>query len=117
MAPMTAPAQSQLPAMEQAVQSGQFKKIGSIVIEQDGEVVYEHYFEEDATSLRDTRSATKTITSLLEGMAIDEHKIASVSAPLLSFFPGRKVQNLDLRKAKITLEDLLTMSSSLECDD
>lgn len=117
MASITAQVQSQLPAMEQAVQSGQFKKIGSILIEQDGHIAYEHYFEGDASSLRDTRSATKTITSLLVGIAIDEHKIASVSVPLLSFFPGRTVQNPDPRKVKTTLEDLLTMSSSLECDD
>ncbi len=113
-------AAAQKPAMqkmEHAVNSGQFQKIGSVLVEQNGHVVYEHYFADDAQTLRDTRSATKSITSLLLGIAIDSHKIASVSTPLLSFFPGRNLENPDPRKAKITLEDLLTMSSLLECDD
>ncbi len=117
LVPVVARAQSLLPAMEGAIQAGKFQKIGSILIEQDGHLVYEHYFEGDASTLRDTRSATKTITSILTGIAIDEHKIPSVSTPLLSFFPRRTMQNPDPRKAKITLEDLLTMSSPLECDD
>lgn len=104
-------------AMEQAIDSAKFQKIGSVLVEQDGRVVYEHYFDGDATTLRDTRSATKTITSLLTGIAIDEHRIASVSAPVLPFFPGRPTANPDARKSRMTIEDLLTMSSPLECDD
>lgn len=115
--PFTAVAQSLFPAMEQAIVAGRFQKIGSVVVEQDGHVVYEHYFEGDAASLRDTRSATKSITSVLTGIAIDEHKISSVSTLLIEFFPKRVLQNPDSRKSKITLEDLLTMSSSFECDD
>ena len=65
-------AESRFSAMEQAIGSGTFQKIGSVAVEQDGRVVYEHYFEGDATTLRDTRSATKTITSLLTGIAIGE---------------------------------------------
>ncbi len=103
--------------MEQAIASGKFQKIGSVLIEQDGRPVYEHNFAGDDSTLRDTRSATKTITSILIGIAIDDHKIPGVSVSLLSFFPGRTMQNPDPRKAKITLEDLLTMSSPLECDD
>ncbi len=79
--------------------------------------MYEHYFEGDAATLRDTRSATKSITAILTGIAVNDKKISGVSAPVLSFFPGRKMQNEDPRKAQITLQDLLTMSSLLECDD
>ena len=110
-------AQSRLPAMEQQIRSGVFQKIGSILVEQDGHLVYERYFEGDDATLRDTRSATKTITSLLIGIALDEHKVASVSTPLLSVLPVRAHENPDPRKSRITLEDLLTMSSQLECDD
>ncbi len=109
--------QTLLPNLEQAIRSGDFQKIGSVLVEQDGRVVYEHYFDGDAGTLRDTRSATKTVTSLLIGTAIEDHKIVGVSTPVLSFFPGQKFENPDPRKFKITIEDLLTMSSLLECDD
>lgn len=110
-------AQNLLPQMEQAVRSGEYQKIGSVLVEQDGRVVYERYFEGDAGTLRDTRSATKTVTSILTGIAIDDHKIGGLSAPVVSFFPGRRFENSDPRKLKMTIEDLLTMSSPLECDD
>ena len=106
-----------LNAMEKAVRAGDFKKISSVVILRHGKLAYEVYFDGDAETPRDTRSATKSITGTLVGIALDEHRIASVSAPVLSFFPGRKVQNPDPRKNKMSVEDLLTMSSPLECDD
>ncbi len=103
--------------MEQAIESGKFSKIGSVLIEQDGRILYEHYFAGDAATLRDTRSATKTITSLLVGIALQEGSLRSVSAPVLSFFPDKNPANPDPRKTSMTIEDLLTMSSPLECDD
>jgi CubicO group peptidase (beta-lactamase class C family) len=44
--------------------------------------------------------------------------LSGVQAPILPYFPDREpLQNPDPRKAKITVEDFLTMSSLLECDD
>ena len=103
--------------MEQAIASGSFQKITSIVVEQDGHIVYEHYFDGTVSTLRDTRSATKTVTSMLVGIAIDQHKIPSVDTPVLRYFPGITYANPDPRKATITFQDLMTMSSVLECDD
>ena len=104
-------------AMEAAIGAGTFQKIGSVVVAKDGRVVYEHYFAGDAATLRDTRSATKTITSMLVGIAIEQGKIPSVDTPVLRYFPNATYQNPDPRKAKITFQDLMTMSSVLECDD
>ncbi|HEY8848271.1 MAG TPA: serine hydrolase, partial [Thermoanaerobaculia bacterium] len=61
--------------METAVRSG-FQKIGSILIARHGKLAYETYFNGDASTLRDTRSAAKTITSMLVGIAIDRKAIA-----------------------------------------
>jgi CubicO group peptidase (beta-lactamase class C family) len=108
-----------LMAMEKAISAGEFKKIGSILVARHGKLVYEKYFDGDASTLRDTRSATKSITDLLIGIAIGEHKLSGVDARVLSLLPerARKLQNPDPRKDKITVEDFLTMSSPLECDD
>jgi CubicO group peptidase (beta-lactamase class C family) len=108
-----------LRAMEGAIHSGEFKKIGSVLIAKNGKLAYEAYFDGDASTLRDTRSATKSITSALVGLAIAEKKLSGVDARVLELLPerARKMQNPDPRKSKMTIEDLLTMSSPLECDD
>ncbi len=110
---------ARLQPLEDAIRSGKFKKITSVLIAHRGQLIYEKYFEgTDANTLRDTRSVTKTITGMLVGIAIDEGHLAGVDARVLSLFPDKQpVQNPDSRKDKITVEDLLTMSSELECDD
>lgn len=110
---------AKLQALETAVRAGEFKKIGSVLIARHGKLVYERYFDGDATTLRDTRSATKSITDMLVGVAIAEHKLSGVDAKVLALLPerARKMQNPDPRKQNITVEDFLTMSSPLECDD
>jgi CubicO group peptidase (beta-lactamase class C family) len=112
-------AKAKLLAMEGAIRSGEFQKIGSVLVERRGKLIYAGYFEGDADTLRDTRSATKSITGALIGIAIREKKLSGVDARVLSLLPerARKLQTRDPRKAKITVEDFLTMSSPLECDD
>jgi len=105
--------------MEAAIRAGDFKKIGSVLIARHGKLVYENYFEGNADTLRDTRSATKSITDALVGIAIADKKLSGVDACVPAILPERakKMQNPDPRKDKITVEDFLTMSSVLECDD
>lgn len=106
-------------AMEAAIKTGEFKKIGSVLVARHGQLVYQKYFDGDAATLRDTRSATKSITNLLIGLAIQEKKLSGINAKILDLLSEhrRKLQNADPRKQQITIEDLLTMSSPLECDD
>ena len=99
-------------AMESAIRSGEFKKIGSVVVSRGGKIVYEKYFDGDANTLRNTRSATKTVTGMLVGLAIDKKLISGIDAPIGQFF-----DHLDPLKSKITVEDLLTMNSALDCND
>jgi len=108
-----------LEEMERAIRSGQFQKIGSVLIARQGKLVYEAYFDGDADTLRDTRSATQSITDILIGIAIDDKKLSGVDARILALLPdhAKRLQNPDPRKDKITVEDFLTMSSPLECDD
>lgn len=110
---------TKLRSMSAAVRSEQFKKIGSILVARHGKLAYEDYVDGDASTLRDTRSATKSITSALVGIAIQERKLTGVGARILALLPAhaRRLQNPDPRKAAITVEDFLTMSSALECDD
>src|SRR5258708_1173963 len=105
--------------MEQAIKAGDFKEITSVLIARRGKVAYEHYFDNDGVDgLRNTRSATKTITGMLIGAAIDRHLILSSNAHVLDYLQDKLPLNkADPRKSEITIEDFLTMSSLLECDD
>jgi CubicO group peptidase (beta-lactamase class C family) len=108
-----------LGAMERAIRAGDFPKLTSVAIARRGKLVYEAYFgETDAATLHNTRSVTKTVAGMLLGIAIHKGLIPGVDTPLTSFFSDKRpFSNPDPRKEKITLEDLLTMSSALECND
>ena len=112
-----AQAETSLDAMERAIRSGEFKKITSVVVSRGGKIVYERYFEGDAGTLRNTRSATKTITGMLFGIAVERRIISSVNAPVMPFLAGKQFKNPDPLKEAISIEDLLTMNSALDCND
>ena len=107
-----------LTRMEKAAASGELKKITSVLVARHGKLVYEQYFDGDTNSPRNTRSATKSITSILAGIAIDHHQLSGVDAKVFAYFPDKQpVAHPDPRKDQISVEDFLTMSSLLECDD
>lgn len=108
-----------LRALESAIEAGAFGRVTSVVVALDGRLVWERYFDDGgAGALRNTRSATKTVAGMLVGIAIDAGAITGVDARVVDFFPGRRpFENPDPRKDAITVEDFLTMSSLLECDD
>jgi signal peptidase I len=74
--------------MDAAVRAGEFKKIGSVLVARHGKLVFEDYFDGDAGTLRDTRSATKSITDMLVGIAISE--AGGVDARVLVLPNGRE---------------------------
>jgi CubicO group peptidase (beta-lactamase class C family) len=113
------PADPRLVSMDRAIRAGDFKNVTSVLVSRNGQLIHEAYYDSAGPAgLRNTRSATKTITGMLVGIAIDKGLLSGVNAPVLSFFPDKQpVANPDPRKLKITVEDFLTMSSLLECDD
>jgi CubicO group peptidase (beta-lactamase class C family) len=108
-----------LGSMEQSLRAGDYKAVTSVLLARDGNLAFERYFDsEGPEGLRNTRSATKTVTGMLVGIAIDQGLLSGVNSRILDFFPEKQpLQNPDPRKAQITVEDFLTMSSLLECDD
>jgi len=102
-----------------AIDAGEFPRTTSVLVEQAGKIAYERHFGgTSAATLHDPRSASKSITALAVGMAIAEKKIVSVDAPAFAFLSdlGPFAHDGPL-KAGITVGDLLTMSSALDCDD
>ena len=90
--------------------------IHSLLVVRNGYVVLDAYFYPFQKGLvHDGASTTKSITSTLIGIAIGEHRLNSVRQTVLSLFPGRNIANHDERKERMTVEDLLTMTSGLDC--
>lgn len=121
--PLTAraalPDPARLLALQQAIARDELKQIRSVLLQVDGQVVYEGYFNgADAQTLHDVRSASKGVTALLVGAAIGEGRVPGVQARVYDYFPAFTAQHaVDPRLRATTLQDLLTMSSLWECDD
>jgi CubicO group peptidase (beta-lactamase class C family) len=110
---------ARLEAMAAQVRAGSFVKVTSILVARHGRLAFEAYFGGcDEHSVMNTRSATKTIAGMLTGIAIDLGRLNGVDAPVVPFFPElQPVARPDPRKDAMTVQDLLTMSSCLACDD
>jgi CubicO group peptidase (beta-lactamase class C family) len=99
------------------LESGAFGAVTSLLVAAGEDVVYEAYFDGDEATLRNTRSATKSVLGILVGIAIERGLVGGVETRISELMPGRAGLQRDPRKEAITIEDLLTMSSCLECDD
>jgi CubicO group peptidase (beta-lactamase class C family) len=106
-------------ALVAAVGTGDLEYTHSILIARRGKLVVEEYFYGfDRETRHDMRSASKTVTSTLVGLAVQEGRIGGSEAPILPYFPQyRRYDNWDDRKADISVRDLLTMSSGLDAND
>jgi len=104
--------------------------IHAVVVARHGKLTFEQYFsgvdqpwgkpegryDYDATTVHDMRSVTKSVTSLLVGIAIDRRMIRSVNTRVVNFFPELS----DLRTPaleKVRVHHLLTMSSGIEWNE
>lgn len=85
--------------------------IDSLLIVRNGYLVSESYFNGwGRDDLHTLQSDTKSITSLLVGIARQQGLISSIDQKVLEFFPEyHKIKKLDERKAEMSLRDLLTM--------
>ncbi len=103
--------------MMQKIVNGTYPNVHSVLIIKDGKLVFEEYFYEyNKTKLHEIRSATKSFVSALTGIAIDKGFIKSKNETVLSYFPDYTFKNLTSDKRQITIENLLTNQSGLDCD-
>ncbi len=92
--------------------------IDSVLVIRNGYIVLDAYgYPYDSDDTRNIYSCTKSVSSALVGIGIDKGYIKDVSQPVLDFFPKRVAKNLNADKKAMTLENLLTMTTGLECRD
>lgn len=100
--------------------TGTYGEIHSLLVFKNNELIAEEYFGGyDADSIHFQYSVTKSISSLLVGIATDQGLLGTVDQKLYELFPeySNDIANWNDQKAEITLKDVLTMSAGYQWDE
>jgi CubicO group peptidase (beta-lactamase class C family) len=74
------------------------------------------YFKD--TPLHSMQSVSKSVTSIIIGIAMTRGDFkAGVDTPVMRYFGAQQVKNLDERKRRMTLKDVLTMTTGLQWNE
>ncbi|UDF29096.1 UNVERIFIED_ORG: beta-lactamase family protein [Roseateles sp. XES5] len=113
------------------IEAGLLRDVHCVLVSRGGRLVLEHYREApdeswgtplgtvafDTETLHDLRSVTKSVTSLLYGIALDRGLVPPPEAPLLAQFPEYPDLAAEPARAKLTIGHALTMTLGLEWDE
>lgn len=88
------------------------ENMGAVIVQKDGTKVYE-YYQNGCTdnSPFHVFSVTKSILSILLGIALDKGYIKSIDQPVLDFFPDYTIKKREKTIQQITLQDMMTMTA------
>lgn len=87
--------------------------VHSVLVARNGHIVLEAYNKDTAAdTTQNVLSVTKSVTSALVGIALNEGKLKSVDTSIGSYFPEVEADG-DPRKQQITVKSLLTMTSGI----
>lgn len=93
-----------------------YTNMAGMVIYKDGECVYETYYNDyTKTNHFHVFSITKSVISLLFGIALNKGYINSVNQTVLTFYPEYTVQRGEQTIQNITIRDMLTMTAPYKC--
>lgn len=92
--------------------------IRSVLIVRHGHRVFEEYYQGlDEDDLHQVASVTKSFTSALIGIALQEGYLETLNQRMIDFFPEYATLDIDPRVSDITLGHLLTMTSGFRWND
>ena len=102
----------------QDILNRKFKNIDSVLLVKNGKLILEEYFGDyDRNRLHELHSVSKSITSILIGIAIDKQMIAAVDTKVYSFFPEYNGTHWIDEKYGISLKHVLIMSAGIDWDE
>lgn len=105
-------------ALNTAIGDYTLKEITSIIVIREGKLMLEEYFNDaNRNTLHDTRSAGKSFTSTLTGIAIQDGYLKNENLTLDNFYDLKKFDNYNVSKDSVKIKDLLTMSSAFNGSD
>jgi CubicO group peptidase (beta-lactamase class C family) len=100
------------------IDEGVFKNISSVIVIKNGKLLIEEYFNgETRDSLHDPRSASKSVSSSITGIAISEGLFRNEDLTLKEFYNIKSYDNYSVQKENVSVRDLLTMSSAFDGND
>ena len=92
--------------------AAELETLYGLLVIKNGHLIAEGYFNEGSVEQKPfMASATKSFTSALVGIALDQGCLSSVDQKMIDFFPEFTDQVIDPRKEQITIRDLLQMRS------
>lgn len=95
-----------------------FKNIHSVLLVKNGKLVLEEYFYGyDRDTKHQLHSVSKSITSILVGIAVDQEMVPGVDEKVYEFFPEYKGTRWIDQKYDIAVEHVLTMSAGIDWDE
>jgi CubicO group peptidase (beta-lactamase class C family) len=94
---------------------GAFEQVRAILVMVDGRPVFERYYHSSAATTGNVFSVTKSVMSMLIGIAIDERKLRGVDQTLAELLPAYATTMPPAVKA-VTLRQVLTMTAGLPPD-
>lgn len=104
--------QKKMAELNQLIES-RYRNIAGMNIMKNGKLVYEKYFNGcTSQSTLHVYSVTKSIVSILIGIAMDQGYIKDVHQRVLDFFPEYAAKRQDSQIENVTLEDILTMRAA-----
>ena len=92
-------------------------QLRSLLVVRHGYLVYERYWHGDAHTGQFAFSVTKSFTAALVGIALRDHHLKSLDQTVGELLATHLPTRADPRLAKVTVRQLLTMSSGLAGDD
>ena len=90
--------------------ANKLETIYSLLVIKNGYLIAEKYFNEGSVEQKDRlQSVTKSYTSALVGIALEQGYLSSVGQKMLDFFPEIAGQITDPRNEQITIQYMLQM--------
>ncbi len=114
--------------LDAALAGPQGEGLHAVLVMQAGRLIYERYLEGDdeiwgrkkagvvftPESLHDLRSITKSVVSLLYGIALADGSVPAPQTPVLDAFPDYADLAADEARGAITVQDVLSMTMGTE---
>jgi CubicO group peptidase (beta-lactamase class C family) len=102
-------------ALVRLLDFGASHRFDSLLIARRGQIVLDAYYAPYTADIPHViNSATKAVIGTLTAIATREGLLDSTNHPMLDFFSGRNIANLDDRKKAITVQNLLDMTSGID---